>query len=177
MSASCLVLNSTYEPLNIATIARAVRLVLAGKAEVVQDRGRVSSPTVSFPLPSIIRMLYYIKHRRKRVPLTKKNVLLRDNYKCGYCDDAIEPREATVDHIVPRSAGGTSSWENLIASCSPCNGRKRDRTPAQAKMPLLRKPPREPKFIPFVLVRRHTEDHEWAKYLNLWNISIEERVV
>jgi 5-methylcytosine-specific restriction endonuclease McrA len=171
-----LVLNSSYEPLNIATIARAVRLVLAGKAEIIHERGRVSSPTVSFPLPSIIRMLYYIKHRRKKVALTKKNVLLRDDYKCGYCAEQIDAREATVDHITPRSAGGKSTWENLIACCAPCNSRKRDRTPQQAKMPLLRKP-REPKFIPFVIVKRHTEDAEWSKYLSLYNVSIEERVV
>jgi 5-methylcytosine-specific restriction endonuclease McrA len=161
--------------LNVASIARAVRLVLAGKAEVVHDRGRVSSPTVSFPLPSIIRMLYYIKHRRKKVPLTKKNVLLRDDYKCGYCNTRIEAREATVDHIVPRSAGGKGTWENLISSCSPCNGRKRDRTPQQAKMPLLWKV-REPKYIPFCVVRRNTEDAEWGKYLSLYSVSIEERV-
>ena len=172
-----LVLNSTYQPLNLSSVARAVRLVLAGKAEVVHDRGRVSSPTISFPLPSIIRMLYYIKHRRKRVVLTKKNVLLRDDYKCGYCNDHIEAREATVDHIVPRALGGKATWENLVASCSLCNSRKRDRTPAQAKMPLLCKPPREPRFIPFVVIKKHTEDAEWAKYLNLWSVGIEERVV
>jgi 5-methylcytosine-specific restriction endonuclease McrA len=80
----------------------------------------------------------------------------------------------TVDHVVPRRQGGPSAWGNLISACSRCNGRKRDRTPAQAGMPLRRKP-HEPRFIPFVVVRRNTRPDEWAKYLTLYSVSIEER--
>ena len=175
MSASVLVLNNTYEPLNVASVARAVRLVFAGKAEVLHGRGELHSAVLVVPLPSVIRMLYYIARGRKRVPLTKKNVLLRDDYLCGYCGRRGERATMTVDHVVPRRQGGRSSWENLVAACSECNARKRDRTPAEARMPLRRKP-HEPRVIPFLVVRRNTQPDEWVKYLSLYSVGIEERL-
>ena len=173
----CLVLNSTYEPMNVAAWQRAVELIFAGKAEAIHNTARQlrSAGGFAIPFPSIIRMLYYVRRKPKRVALTKKNVLLRDNYKCGYCGRPGDRAAMTVDHVVPRAAGGKSSWENLVSACGDCNGRKRDRTPEQARMPLLRKP-HEPRTIPFLIVRRHTADEEWAKYLGLWSVSIEERV-
>lgn len=119
-------------------------------------------------------MLYYISRGRKRVALTKKNVLLRDDYTCAYCG-CRGGREMTVDHVVPKSRGGASTWENLVASCSVCNGRKRDRTPKDAGMPLRRKP-REPRYIPWLVIRRNTAPDEWLSYLTLYSIGIEERV-
>jgi 5-methylcytosine-specific restriction endonuclease McrA len=169
-----LVLNSTYEPLNVTRVARAVRLVFAGKAEVVHDRGKLASTTIVVPLPSVIRMLYYIARGRKRVALTKKNVLLRDDYRCGYCGREIDGRSATVDHVRPKSAGGKSVWTNLVAACVECNGRKGNRTPEQAGMPLRIKP-NEPRFIPFIVVKRHTADDEWGRYLGYYSVSIHER--
>ncbi len=173
----CLVLNSTYEPMNVAAWQRAVELIFAGKAEAVHNRAAQLRSAGGFvmPLPSIIRMLYYVRRKPKRVALTKKNVLLRDDYRCGYCDERGDRATMTVDHVVPRAAGGKSVWENLVAACADCNGRKRDRTPQQARMPLAHQP-REPRFIPFVVVRRHTADDEWAKYLGLWSVNIEERL-
>ena len=173
--ASVLVLNNTYEALNTTNIARAVRLVFAGKAEVLHAKGMLRSEKREFPLPSIIRMLYFVARGRKRVPLTKKNVLLRDEYECGYCSAKGDRGTMTVDHVVPRSQGGRSTWDNLVAACAPCNGRKRDRTPAQARMPLRRKA-HEPRFIPFIVVKRHTADDEWLKYLAFYSISIDERI-
>lgn len=175
MSAAVLVLNSSYEPLNTTNIARAVRLVFAGKAEVLHAKGTLHSQTRAFPLPSIIRMLYFVARGRKRVALTKKNVLLRDDYRCGYCGEPGDRATMTVDHVTPRSQGGRSTWENLVAACSGCNGRKRDRTPEQARMPLRRRP-HEPRAIPFLVVRKHTAPGEWWKYLSLYSVSIEERV-
>lgn len=169
-----LVLNSTYEPLNVTRVARAVRLVYAGKAEVVHGRGKLASVALVLPLPSVIRMLYYITRGRKRVALTKKNVLLRDEYRCGYCGRTIDSRSATVDHVRPKSAGGKSVWTNLVAACVECNGRKGSRTPEAARMPLRLKPA-EPRFIPFVVIKRHTAGDEWARYLGYYSISIEER--
>lgn len=175
MSAAVLQLNFSYEPLSVVTVQRAVRLLFAGKAEVVAAGDRtLHSESLAFPLPSVIRMLYYIRHRRKAVALTKKNLLLRDDYRCGYCLEQGGP-EMTVDHVQPRSRGGASSWTNLVASCGPCNARKRDRTPAEAGMHLARRP-HVPSWIPWVVVRKHTAPAEWAKYLGLYGISIEERV-
>jgi 5-methylcytosine-specific restriction endonuclease McrA len=170
-----LILNSTYEPLNVVALKRAIRLLLAGKAEIVHQSGvrEVHAEVVAFPMPSVMRMLYYIANRRKTVPMTKKNILLRDDYRCGYCRRKGGP-EMTVDHVTPKSRGGTSSWMNLVACCSPCNSRKRDRTPAEAGMP-LKVTPRKPKVIPWIVVRRNTLPDEWGKYLSLYSVGIEER--
>ena len=115
---SVLVLNFSYEPLGVVGFQRAVRLLFARKVEVVHSGDRVIRATsVAFPLPSIVRMLYYVRRSRKRVALTKKNVLLRDDYICAYCT-AHGSRDMTVDHVIPRSRGGASAWENLVACCS-----------------------------------------------------------
>jgi 5-methylcytosine-specific restriction endonuclease McrA len=175
LSASVLVLNSSYEPLNVVGLKRAVRLILSGKAEVVHSTGKtIHSEVMAIPMPSVLRMLYYITHRRKSVPLTKKNVLLRDDYTCGYCS-VKGGREMTVDHINPRAKGGKSTWNNLVACCSRCNARKRDRTPEEAGM-ALRIKPHVPKYIPFVVVKRNTLPDEWGLYITTYNVGIEERV-
>jgi 5-methylcytosine-specific restriction endonuclease McrA len=119
-------------------------------------------------------MLYYIRRPRQQVALTKKNVMLRDDYRCQYCGiKASGPM--TVDHVVPKSAGGASSWENLVCACLVCNNRKNNRTPHDANMSLLRKP-RRPKYIPWIQVKRHTVPGEWYKFLFLYDVSIEERI-
>ncbi|MGD0052025.1 MAG: HNH endonuclease [Vulcanimicrobiaceae bacterium] len=171
-----LLLNFTYEPLGVVDLQRAVRLLFQRKAEIVHGDGReLHSVTASFPLPSIVRLLYYVTRRRKKVALTKKNVLLRDDYTCAYCSAKGSPATMTVDHVEPRSRGGRSTWENLVACCSACNGRKGDRTVTEARMP-LRIRPREPRFIPWVVVRRNTMPDEWWKYLGLYSVGIEGRV-
>jgi 5-methylcytosine-specific restriction endonuclease McrA len=170
-----LVLNFTYEAINVTSFQRAVKLIFAGKAEVVHDRDRViSSASFSMRMPSIIRLLYYIRRPRQKVALTKKNILLRDDYTCQYCGRKGE-RTMTVDHVIPRSKGGPSTWENLVCACIRCNNRKNDRTPEDANMHLIRKP-RQPKYIPWIRVKRHTLPGEWYKFLFLYNVSIEERI-
>jgi 5-methylcytosine-specific restriction endonuclease McrA len=170
-----LVLNFSYEPLGVVGFQRAVRLLFARKVEVVHSGdGVIRTTSAAFPLPSIVRMLYYVRRSRKRVTLTKKNVLLRDDYVCAYCTKR-SGNDMTVDHVVPRSRGGASVWENLVACCSDCNARKGSRTPDEARMPLRRKA-REPRYIPFVVIRRNTAPDEWGKYLALYNVGIEERL-
>lgn len=170
-----LVLNFSYEPLGVVGFQRAVRLLFARKVEVVHSGDRVIRTTsVAFPLPSIVRMLYYVRRPRKRVALTKRNVLLRDDYVCAYCTSR-GGSDMTVDHVIPRSRGGASVWENLVASCSTCNARKGSRTPDEARMPLRRKA-REPRAIPWMVIRRNTAPDEWSKYLALYSVGIEERV-
>jgi 5-methylcytosine-specific restriction endonuclease McrA len=163
MMSSVLLLNATYEPLGVVNLQRAVRLLFSGKVEVLhQSERRMRSEKLSFPLPSVLRMLYYIAHRRRGVPLTKRNVALRDDFKCGYCGVKCGA-DLTVDHIVPKSRGGSSSWDNLVSACTRCNSRKNDRTPDEARMPLLIEP-RRPRYIPFVTIKRHTHAPEdWLK--------------
>jgi 5-methylcytosine-specific restriction endonuclease McrA len=170
-----LVLNATYEALNVTSLQRAVKLVFAGKAEVLHHNERLlRSATIEMRMPSIIRMLYYIRRPRQKVALTKKNVLLRDDYTCQYCGRKGEG-QMTVDHVTPRSQGGPSTWENLACACIICNNRKNNRTPHDANMSLLRKP-RTPKYIPWIQIKRHTVPGEWYKFLFLYDVSIEERI-
>ena len=164
-----LVLNFTYEALNITSFQR------AGKAEVVAGRSQMLKSTrYEMRLPSIIRMLYYIRRPMQKVALTKKNILLRDDYTCQYCQLKGE-RLMTVDHVVPKSKGGPSTWENLVCACMRCNNRKNNRTPEHANM-LLKRKPKAPKYIPWIRVKRNTLPDEWHKFLFLYNVSIEERL-
>ena len=170
-----LVLNFTYEAINVTSFQRAVKMIFAGKAEIVHDRDRrINSANFAMRMPSIIRLLYYIRRPRQRVALTKKNVLIRDDHTCQYCGKQGD-RLMTVDHVVPKSRGGPSTWENLVCACMRCNNRKNDRTPTEANMELQRKP-RQPKYIPWIQVKRNTLPDEWGKFLFLYNVSIEERI-
>src|SRR4029077_537697 len=170
-----LVLNATYEALNVTSLQRAVKLVFAGKAEVLHNHEKLlRAATSELGMPPILPMLYPTRRPRQQVALTKKNVLLRDDYRCQYCGGKGEG-QMTVDHVVPRSAGGPSTWENLVCACLICNNRKNNRTPQDANLHLLRKP-RTPKYIPWIQVKRHTVPGEWYKFLFLYDVSIEERI-
>jgi 5-methylcytosine-specific restriction endonuclease McrA len=181
---SILLLNFSYEPLRLIDVQRAMKLLVRGKAEIARDpdtgqlhvaEGRhIASAVKAFPLPTIVRMLYYVTHKRQRMPLTKKNVLQRDDFACAYCGRHSAPKTLTVDHVVPRSRGGKSSWENLVACCQPCNARKANRTPAEAAMP-LRRSPYEPRFVPTVVLRSDTYCDTWGKYVTLYRVAIEQR--
>ena len=129
-----LVLNYTYEPLHFTNAKRAITLLLSGKAESVEASPRVvRSPSRAYPLPAVIRLAAYIrKPFLERVAFNKKNILRRDGYTCQYC--ARRGEKLTVDHIVPRSRGGESTWDNLVACCKRCNHRKGNRTPEESGM-------------------------------------------
>ncbi|HEY4001323.1 MAG TPA: HNH endonuclease [Candidatus Xenobia bacterium] len=172
MNGYVLVLNVSYEFLNIATLERAVKLIYKGKAEIVEAMAdkELGSSTFRIKMPSIIRMLYYIVRPFRELPLTKKNILLRDNHRCQYCG---RPGD-TIDHVLPRSRNGPSTWENCVCACSMCNTRKNSRTPDEANMKLARKP-RRPTSIPWILIKRDAQKEGWARYL-FWNLSIEEQM-
>jgi 5-methylcytosine-specific restriction endonuclease McrA len=170
-----LVLNFTYEALNITSFQRAVKLLFAGKAELLHGRERIiASTSFEMRMPSVIRMLYYIRRPMQRVALTKKNILIRDDHSCQYCGLRGD-RLMTVDHVVPKSKGGPSTWENLVCACMRCNNRKNNRSPHDANMSLKRKP-RQPKYIPWIQIKRNTLPDEWGKFLFLYNVSIDERI-
>jgi 5-methylcytosine-specific restriction endonuclease McrA len=175
MSTDVLVLNTTLEPLNVVAFKRAISLLLNGKAKIVHVRDRdVRAATIAIPLPSVIQMVYYIARGRREVPLSKKAVLIRDEHRCQYCG-VTGQKKLTVDHIMPRSRGGGSTWENLVTACMVCNQRKRDRTPDEAGM-RLRKKPRKPRFIPWLVISRNTTEADWLTYITLWSVSIDERI-
>ena len=121
-----LLLNATFEPLAVVTAKRAVVLMLTGKAECVQavlDEA-FHSENLTVPAPSVMRLSRYVRvPYRRAVPMTRTGVLRRDGRRCAYCGK----RADTLDHVVPRSRGGTHSWENCVAACRACNSRKADR--------------------------------------------------
>jgi len=158
-----LVLNASYEPLNITSWRRAVVLLLKGKAEQVEHNGRVVYHNI--PLPTVIRLRHYIKVPYKEIPLTRKNILHRDSHACQYCGYTGE--ELTLDHVVPRSRGGGEFWENMVTACVRCNIKKGNRTPKEANMP-LRQVPRRPHSSLYFEVTKHVKSgvhQEWRKYV------------
>ncbi|HAC66075.1 MAG TPA: HNH endonuclease [Cyanothece sp. UBA12306] len=158
-----LVLNASYEPLNITSWRRAVVLLLKGKAEQLEDNGQFIY--TDFPLPSVIRLRYYVRVPYKEIPLTRRNILERDRHTCQYCNYRGE--QLTLDHIIPRSRGGGDTWENLAAACVRCNVKKGNRTPKEANMTLLCQPRRPYSSLHFELVKhtRNNLNHEWRKYV------------
>ena len=134
-----LVLNAGYEPLGLASVKRAVILVMNGTAEVVEESGQfLRTPSTPYPVPSIIRLKRMIRRPPGRLALNRRNILRRDAYTCQYC--AKRGGELTVDHVMPKSRGGRSIWENLVAACRTCNLKKKNRTPEEAGMKLMKRP-------------------------------------
>lgn len=159
-----LVLNASYEPLCVVPSRRALMLVMAAKAEVVTTTDRVfHSERASFPEPSIVRLTYFVKvPYQARVALNRRAVFARDGHKCQYCGAPAE----NIDHIIPRSKGGTHTWENVVAACRPCNMRKEDRLLHESGMKLRCKPtvPRERIWI---LVATGAVRPDWEPYIRL----------
>jgi 5-methylcytosine-specific restriction endonuclease McrA len=138
---SILVLNSDYTPLNITTFKRAIILVIKGKAEIIKnDDNIIRSESITYSKPLIIRLFDYISHKMKNLRVNRSRLYKRDNNECAYCGSK---KELTIDHIIPKSRGGKNTWNNLITCCLPCNLRKGDKTPEEARMP-LRFQPRTP---------------------------------
>ena len=162
-----LVLNASYEPINICAARRALVLVLKGVASAEEVSSQiVHSSRKSVSLPSVIRLLEYRRIPHQTRALSRKNILMRDRYTCQYCHRTLPSAELTLDHVVPRSRSGESAWENLVACCHSCNNRKGSRTPEEAGMRLQRAP------RPFSLhTSRHLmrllgkSDDQWRKYL------------
>jgi 5-methylcytosine-specific restriction endonuclease McrA len=162
-----LVLNASYEPINICAARRAIVLVLKGAATAEEHSHVVVRSAVhSMRLPSVIRLLGYRRIPHQARALSRKNILIRDRFTCQYCQRTMPSGELTLDHVIPRSRSGETAWENLVACCHDCNNRKGSRTPEEASMRLAR-PPR-----PFSLhTSRHLmrllgkSDEQWQKYL------------
>ena len=163
-SGRVLVLNATFEPINVCTVRRAVVLLLKSKAVVVEEADReLHSERMTLTRPAVIRLRTYVKvprdvHRRK---ITRRAVFARDGWTCQYCGSR---SNLTVDHVIPRSKGGLSTWENIVASCAPCNRRKGNALPRQAGMALL-KQPKTPNPNVFIHVASPTIPAAWRAYL------------
>jgi 5-methylcytosine-specific restriction endonuclease McrA len=139
-AARVLILNASYEPLHVCSVKRAITLLMHDLAERVLDGDRVlRSPSAVVAVPSIIRLRRYVRRpHRQRVAFNRKNVFRRDDHTCQYC--GVRSHDLTLDHVLPRSRGGPTTWENVVACCRRCHTGKRDRTPAEAGMGLRRRP-------------------------------------
>jgi 5-methylcytosine-specific restriction endonuclease McrA len=168
MQSPVLVLNASYEPINICGARRALVLVLKGVAKTEEEQGAMlHAARVRMPMPSVIRLLEYRRIPHQTRALSRKNILLRDRNSCQYCGVVLPAGELTLDHVIPRSRGGLSTWENLVACCHSCNRRKGNQLLHELKdMKLMREP------RPFTLhTSRHImrmighSDSKWRKYL------------
>ncbi len=160
-----LVLNQNYEPFSVCTAKRAIVLVFLGKAEIVErDSLEVHTVSRAYPLPSVVRLFVYVAIPRKKILLTRKNIIKRDGHCCQYCGQKRHP--LTVDHVIPKNLGGSDSWENLVCACARCNNRKGQRTPDEAEMMLLRQP-RRPNYLTFIRHFVGIADQRWRRYLFL----------
>jgi 5-methylcytosine-specific restriction endonuclease McrA len=159
-----LVLNASYEPIHICSARRAITLVCKGAALVEEVSSyMVRTSKINIPVPNVIRLTRYRRVPRQNRSVSRKGILLRDGFTCQYCRAKFVASDLTLDHVLPRSRGGGSGWENLVASCYSCNNRKGDRTPQEAGMPLVR-PPRQ---LGIHAKQRllASDSQSWEKYL------------
>lgn len=158
-----LILNQNYEPMSVIAAKKAVILLYLGKVEIIEHHAEfIHSVSSALPYPSIVRLMSFISVPRKRVVLSRRNILKRDNHRCQYC--GTNHRTLTVDHVIPKNVGGEDSWENLVCACVQCNNRKGNRTPDDAGMHLLRRP-QKPNHLFFIQHFVGIVDERWKPYL------------
>ena len=161
-----LVLNQSYEPLNICRARRAIVLLYQNKAEMLENgSGFIHSANREFPVPSVIRLETMVRRPfRSGRKLTRLEVFGRDQHACQYCGKV--SRQLTLDHVVPRYRGGEHTWENVVSACVPCNRRKAGATPKEAGMRLLRQPsPPRGSHLFYIPAHYPQIRSEWQKYL------------
>lgn len=157
-----LVLNASFEPLCVVAARRAVVLVLSDKADVVHETGHeLRSERISVPVPSVIRLRYYVRVPfQRQAALSRRAVFHRDGYECQYCGGSAE----SIDHVVPRSRGGTHEWDNVVAACRRCNSTKGDRLLSETSMALPRRPV-APRSLSWVVIAVPEVPDHWQPYL------------
>lgn len=203
LDASVLVLNKHYSPINITNVKRAFCMLFSGVGEVItfenesyynydfsswaeisqfrsrtegsQEHEWVHTPSLTLMVPRVLRALNYEKVGVQKIKLTRKNIYYRDSNTCQYCGRRFKTRDLNIDHIVPRSRGGTDTWQNLVCACVECNIRKGNRLPREVGMRLVRKPA-VPQLNP--LIRMHIGKKKyasWKKFLDeaYWNIELD----
>lgn len=161
-SSGSLVLNVTYEPLGVVAARRALCLVIASKADVVEEDGvPVLTVDRAFPRPLVVKLRYMVHvPYRHTTALSRRSVFARDDHKCQYCGRHAD----SIDHVLPRSRGGEHIWENVAAACRRCNTAKRDRTPEEAGMRLAR-PSLAPRHSTWVALGPSRVPEAWKPYL------------
>jgi 5-methylcytosine-specific restriction endonuclease McrA len=165
-----LVLNASFEPLNVCSIRRAHVLVYKGKAEVIERLERpLRSATDTYPWPHVIRLVTYVRvPRTAQRKISRRALFARDGWECVYC--GVSGVRLTLDHVVPRSRGGDSVWENVVTSCAPCNLRKGNRLLDEASM-VLHKAPKPPAPALFIRLASPRIPTGWRPYLDPYSVT------
>ncbi len=138
-----LLLNATYEPLQIVSWKRAVKMHFQEKVEILEHHNReIRSVRMSMKVPSVIRLVSYAQIRRRHVAIrfSRQNLFARDKFRCQYCGSRLPSSDLTYDHVLPVARGGRKTWENIVTSCMRCNREKGNRTPEEAGMRILKRP-------------------------------------
>ncbi|HNP17831.1 MAG TPA: HNH endonuclease [Fulvivirga sp.] len=163
MNRKVLVLNQDNSPISVCTIQRAFLLTFLNKSELVKPANgfKLHSVDQAFPMPAVIRLNRYVNVPYKGVTLTRQNVFKRDNLTCQYCGTT---KDLTLDHVIPRSKGGKTTWDNLTTACKRCNAKKGDETPEKANMKLKTKPFKPP-YILFLRDLSGFQCEEWRPFL------------
>jgi len=187
-----LCLNKSWQPVTVRNVVKALTKVVNGKARIVdpitymqydwedwqcmepdEDEFAIRAIDLAIKVPEVIVLTGYNKIPKVSVTFNRRNIYLRDQYTCQYCAKVLDRPDVTLDHVIPRAQGGTSTWENCVVACFPCNSKKRDRTPKEAKMKLL-KEPKQPRWVPSF----HDGEvlSSWENFLSdvYWNTKIEE---
>jgi 5-methylcytosine-specific restriction endonuclease McrA len=170
-----LLLNITYEPLKIINWKKAMTMLFLGKVEVIEQYDReIHSVSFTIKLPSVVRLLRLVKRPKSPVKFSRQNIYARDRYQCQYCGGRFAAEDLTYDHIIPKSRGGKTKWQNIVTCCVDCNRRKGGRTPAEASMQLIRQPNR-PTWVPAIriTISFHKVPDSWRDYL-YWNVELLE---
>lgn len=188
-----LVLNRNWQPVGVASVARSLIKLWNGAARVIDPEsyqlytwsdwarlqpaeGELFIETVRFRLrvPEVISLTDYDRVPTNSVTFSRRNVFKRDRFTCQYCGIQPGSEELTIDHVIPRSQGGATTWENCVLACVECNSRKADRTPDEARMP-LRHPPKRPKWKPLYATRGVRID-SWSRFISeaYWNVELED---
>jgi 5-methylcytosine-specific restriction endonuclease McrA len=191
-----LMLNRRWQAIQTTPAANAVALVAKGSATIIDPAtcveytleswadvsrareavgtGMLRSPQWRLAVPEVIRLLRYERMGGRGVVFSRRNLFRRDRHTCQYCGGRPGTEELTVDHVLPRSRGGRSEWENCVLACTACNARKADRTPAEAGM-RLRQAPRRPHWTSLELVPRGQRRMSWRQFLSraYWDVELE----
>jgi len=176
-----LVLDPGYSPVARISWERALTLIWSGKVEVVEeyDDWKVRSVTLEVKVPSVIRFIRAVRGKRKMIRFSRENVFARDSGKCQYCGTKVPRHESTYDHVLPRSQGGHTKWENIVIACLSCNQKKGGRTPEQAGMKLKTKPVRPTKLPDTMRITLCYEPgmpsswRTWLRDYSYWNGELE----
>lgn len=175
MNSQTLMLDQSYAPLGVVPWQRAIQMLSLGKCEVVEEYNEeIRSQYLVIKIPAVIRLLRAFRKRRKPVKFSRVNVYGRDDYKCQYCGKKQAMGELTYDHVIPRSQGGKTTWDNIVTCCVACNAKKAGRTPEQARMRLLKKPV-QPVDIPSIVIEisRRSVPDAWRDYL-YWTSALDQ---